>query len=174
MATTNQYGDVVFHDTITFKEAPNLPDAAITNAMIAENANALINAEKAEHQFGVNLEQFDEDTNVAAKKSWMHIVNGSAGEVAAFEAAIAVAITGDYTVTVDLEKSTGAGAFASILTNTIDFSSSDAVRTAKAAVINTATLTDGDILRVNTTVSGSSGTQAQGLMLTLSLREDPS
>jgi hypothetical protein len=166
-------GDVIFYDDVTFRSSPSIPNDTITNAMVKQDANNLVAAEKLEAQFAVSEMTHTEGTTVTATHDWLHIVQGSAGEIASFEAAIGSAITGDYTVTVDLHKSTGGGAFATVLTTTIGFSSADSARTAKAAVISSASLTDGDILKAVVTVAGSSGTQAQGLACTLTLREDP-
>lgn len=110
-------------------------------------------------------------TTVTALNVPLHIVSVNASEIIAFEAAIMGAITGDYTVTVDLQKSTGGGAFATVLSSTIEFDTAVSVRTALPAVVSDEVLTEGDILSAVVTVSGSSGAQATGLLVSLTLQD---
>ena len=79
----------------------------------------------------------------------------------------------DRTVNVDLQKSTSGGAFASITTTDIEIDDSTTIRTAVASTLSNTSLSDGDILRAVVTVAGSADAQATGLMITLTLREDP-
>ena len=124
--------------------------------------------------FVVGGELFGPAVAVTALTKWVHIVRGATGTVVSVEAAIAVVATGaDRTITVDLHKSTGAGAFATILSATIGFTNASAVRTMVAGTISTATLADGDILAVVVTVAGAGGNQATGLTVTVNLGEDP-
>ena len=140
----------------------------------AIQAAAGIEATKLEHQFPISVELFAEGTNIAALASRVvHVVKGASGEVVAVEGVIFGAATGDRTATVDLQKSTGAGAFASILTTTVDIDATTLVRTSVAGVVASPDLLDGDILRLVVTIGGSTGTQPQGLLLTVTLREDP-
>lgn len=70
---------------------------------------------------------------------------------------------GDKAFTVDLQKSTGGGAFATILSAVITRNSSDTDRTTETATISSAALIAGDVLRVVVTASGSTGTQGSGV-----------
>ena len=79
----------------------------------AIQAAAGIEATKLEHQFPVSAELFAEGVTIAAVSSRVvHVVKGATGEVVAIEGVIFGAATGDRTVTVDLQKSTGGAAFA--------------------------------------------------------------
>jgi len=74
---------------------------------------------------------------------------------------------------VDLQKSTGGGAFATILTGTITLDSANTIRVAEAGTLTAgAACVVGDILRVVITVGGSSGTNPQGLVVRVVMRED--
>jgi hypothetical protein len=99
----------------------------------------------------------------------------AAGVVVAFEAAITGALADDASrhVYVDLQKSTGGGAFATILSATIDLTSASTLRTAVAAAFSSSSLVDGDILRAVVTVAGGAGNQAQGLIFDATIAEAP-
>lgn len=103
----------------------------------------------------------------------LHIVRGATGTIKAFQAAITgtIATGGDRTVTIDLKKSTGGGAFASVLSATIVFNSSSTLLTVTAATISSAGLVAGDILEVTVAVAGVAGNQALGLAVTLTIDE---
>lgn len=140
----------------------------------AVEAAAGIDPTKVIHQFPLHHYQTTGTAVVAAVED-LHIVQGAGGTLVSFEAAVtgAVATGADRTVTVDLHKSTGAAAFASILTAPIVLDDDSVLRTAVAATLASSTLADGDILRVVVTVAGSAGAQAQGLIVTCFLSEDP-
>lgn len=151
------------------------PASSITNTAIAAGATgSYIAATKVQHQQSINVELFGPTTTVAAVTQWLYLVRGATGTIVSIEAAIAVVATGaDRTITVDLHKSTGAGAFATVLSATIGFTNASAVRTMVAGTISSASLVDGDILEVIVTVAGSAGAQATGLTVCLNVREDP-
>jgi hypothetical protein len=127
---------------------------------------------KHRHEYIVELAE--EATAIVAINQWLAALK-YAGTIVAFEAFIAVVATDvSRTVTVDLHKSTGAGAFATILSATIGFTNASAVRTAVAGTPSSATLAAGDILKAVVTVAGGVGTQAKGLTLRLIVDENPS
>lgn len=149
------------------------PDQSIADAAI--DANAAIQASKMEHQHAIHYAQAPGSAIVAATQD-VHIVRGAEGLIVGLDAAITGAVANDVsrTVTIDLQKSTAGGAFATALTSTIEFTSSSTIRTATAAVMDGSQddLVVGDILRIVVTVAGGSGSQAQGLQVTLTIRED--
>lgn len=149
------------------------PNDSITNAAI--DANAAIQASKLEHQYAIHYAQAPGSAIVAATQD-VHLVYGAEGLIVALEAAITGAVADDVsrTVTIDLQKSTAGGAFATALISTIQFTSATTLRTAVAAVLDGGEedLVEGDILRIVVTVAGGSGAQAQGLQVTLMIRED--
>lgn len=148
------------------------PAGSVTNAAVEGAAG--IEPEKVIHQFPLSHYQTTGTAVVAAVQD-LHVVRGTTGTVQGFEAAItgAIATGADRTVTVNLHKSTGAAAFASILTAPIVLDDDSVLRTAVAATLASAGLVDGDILRVVVTVAGSADAQAQGLVVTCIVSEDP-
>ena len=75
--------------------------------------------------------------------------------------------------TVDLKKcNQGSPTPATILSSAITYSSSQADCEVVAGTISSGTLADGDTLVVEVAVSGSTGTQGQGLVVTVTVRED--
>lgn len=113
-------------------------------------------------------------TAVVSVTEEIHIAK-YAGVVQSIEAAVSQLPTGDYTVTVDLQKSTAGGAFTTVLSATFDIDAADTVRVAVAGTVDS-TKDDyvaGDIFRVVVTAAGASGTQAQGLNVTVFFEENP-
>ena len=149
------------------------PGGGVSNNDIA--ADAQIAATKTIHQQVVPVELYPEGTVIAAVASRLvHSCYGSTGSLVALEGSIFTQATGaDRTVTIDLEKSTGAGAFASVLGTTINITDSTPIRTPQPAVINDTTISDGDIFRLVVTVAGAAGNQAEGLLVNFIFRENP-
>lgn len=146
------------------------PSGSITKALVATNAG--IEASKIVRHQSIDVELFGPTTSVAALTKWLHMVRGATGTIVGFEAAQAVDTTGaDRTISVDLQKSTGAGAFATVLSAPIAFADGTAIRTPQAATISSASLVDGDILEVIVTVAGAAGAAATGLTVTLTIEE---
>jgi hypothetical protein len=99
----------------------------------------------------------------------------AAAVIVDFRAAITGTLATDVSrhVQVDLKKSTGGGAFATVLSAVIDLTSGSTLRTAVAAALSSSALVAGDILRAVVTVSGGAGTQADGLIFDLTVAEAP-
>lgn len=149
----------------------DVPSGGITNTMI--KAAAGINASKIVRHQSINTELFGPATSVTALTKDIHIVRGSTGTLVGFQATINGAIATDVsrTITVDLHKSTGGGAFATVLSSTIDFTNASVLRTAVSAVLSSTSLVAGDMLRIIVTVAGGSGSQATGLLTVLTMEE---
>lgn len=111
---------------------------------------------------------------VVAETRYAHIMR-AAGDVVSIEASVteAVATGADRIVTIDLQKSTGAGAFATILSAAIVFNNGSTLRAITAGTISSAALIDNDMLRLVVTVAGAAGAQAQGLVVTVNVAENP-
>lgn len=148
------------------------PSGAITKAMI--KAGAGIEASKFVRHQSIDTELFVAGATVTALTKDIHIVRGAIGTMVGFQAAIcgAIATGTDRTVTVDLQKSTGGAAFATVLSSTIGFTNASTLRTAVAAVFSATSLVAGDILRIVITVAGSDAAQATGLVATLIYEEE--
>jgi len=149
------------------------PAGCITNAAIV--AAAAIDASKQEHRWIIPYYQVD-GTDVVAATALVHIVRGATCELVAFEAAVATAADGvgvdPYYTTVNLRRSTGGGEFATVLDAVITLNNAAGATTAVGATIITADGVDGDIYEIVVAVAGSTGNQAQGLVVTLALNED--
>ena len=153
-------GPIVFLDTVT------MPSGAVGNAEI--EAGAAIAATKLQHQFPLVHTQ-KTGTDVTAQTDIVHVARG-AGTLVSVEAVVDTVPTGtgvDLKVTIDVKKSTGGGAFTSLLSAAFDI---DDGYTDKVLVAGTVggsnTYADGDLLEVIVAVSGSVGSQAQGLCVT--------
>jgi len=171
MALSTINGDVHVNGTLSSK-IMNPPANSVGNSAV--KAAAAIAASKLEHQWNHFEEVYVEGTTIVALASRMiHTVTGVTGEVVAIEGWITTQATGaDRTVTVDLEKSTAGGAFATILSTTVDITNSTTIRTAVAGILSDGNLVVGDMLRLVVTVAGSASAQAAGLFVSVVLRED--
>lgn len=121
-------------------------------------------------------ENFSQATGTAVVDGIYHFnIGRTTGVFKAFEAAItgAVATGADRTVTIDLKKSTGAGAFASILSATVVFNNVSTLRVVSAATLSDTAIANDDMFQVTVTVAGAAGNQAQGLLITATYEENP-
>jgi hypothetical protein len=144
------------------------PAGSIANAAI--QADAEIDETKLQHRHALH---YSATGTVVAATEYIHIMPVD-GALLSIEAAITeiIATGADRTVNVDLQKSTGAGAFATVMTATIEFDNASVLRTAVAGVLASTALVAGDILKIVITVAGAAGNQALGLVVTVELRED--
>lgn len=152
-------------------ETMDIPSGSIINADVA--ATAAIGAEKLVHRFPVRYSQ-NQSAVVADAIEGIHIA-AAAGTIASIEVACtSSAPVGDSTVTVDLEKSTGGGAFASVLSSAITLDNANTVRVLEAGTVSSPAYADGDILRINVNATVGTGTLPTGLVATVTLQENPS
>lgn len=149
-----------------------IPPSSIDNAALRSGQN--FDASKFEQQYKLNYNQVP-GTAVVAATSDLGIVRGATGLVIGLSAALTgTAISGgsDRTITIDLQKSTGGAAFATLLSGLLTLNASTVVRVAAAgSLIGSPTLVAGDLLRVVVALTGSTGTQGQGLVVSASIRE---
>lgn len=170
-AASRLEGDVYVNGNLQAKTL-TLPSGTVTNAMVA--SGAAIAQTKLIGEYRQVYRQVAGTAIVAAAKWEFDIIRGATATVLQFAAAITDTLpSGDHAVTVDLHKGNAGGAFASILTAPITLDSGNALRTAVAATIATAALVADDILRVVVAVSGASGAQGEGLVVAMTLSEDP-
>jgi hypothetical protein len=171
VAPTRIEGETQFAGDVVMLAGVTMPSGVITNAHVA--AGAAIAATKLQHQFPIHLSTAG-GTAVTAVTNIVHIARG-AGTVVSVEAALATVPTGtgtDKTVTIDVQKSTGGAAFATLLSSTIVLDSGNTDRVAEAGTLAaTPTYADGDLIQIVVTVSGSTGTQGTGLIVTAFVQE---
>lgn len=148
----------------------NIPAGAVGNSQIDAAAN--IAETKLQHRHAWT---YSKNGTIVAATEYIGIMTGD-GEVLSVEAAITetIATGADRVASVDVQKSTGGGAFATILSATIDFDDASVLRAVVAGTIASAALVAGDILKVVITVAGAAGNQALGLAATVQVRENGS
>lgn len=170
MAVNEIRSDTIHSGSLQVTGTFTMPDSTITSAKIQSgtiNADRMRDVRRSESR-----SLFGPTTTITALTQNLHIVRGGTGALVGFEAVIdVVADDASRTVTVDLHKSTGGAAFATVCSATIGFTNASSVRVPVAATFSSTALTDGDILRVVVTVAGGSGNQAQGLLCTLTFDE---
>jgi hypothetical protein len=141
---------------------------------VRKTDGSVFDAERFEQQYRIPVELYGPTTTVAALTKWLYTAYGSVGEIVTAQAFIAVVASGaDRTITVDIQKSTAGGAFATVMAATVGFTNASTVRTAVTGTFSDTSLVPGDVLRAVVTVAGAAGAQAQGLFITLTIRERP-
>jgi hypothetical protein len=170
MATPSTHqGDHYYTGNVRFRDV-DLSEQCVNDDHVASDAD--IAATKLVHQFPLNYTQAP-GSDIATATLDLHIAYGD-GDIVSVEAAVTgVAATGDRSVTVDLHKSTGGAAFATVLSAPITLDIGNALRVLEAGSLSTTTYLDGDLLRmIVTQVAGSAGTRPQGLIVTVFVREN--
>jgi hypothetical protein len=149
-----------------------LPAGSVADAAIA--ANAGIQAFKLTHQIQHDYQQSNAGAVVAETGKTIHIAR-NAGTIGGIQGAITgtKATGADRTVNVDLQKSTGGGAFATVLSSTLLFDSTvgTTLLVAKTGNVSSAAYLAGDIFQIVVTVAGAAGNQALGLGVNVSFNE---
>ena len=149
------------------------------NANFSEASADWLEARKVKHERSA----FHSQTGaVVAATEYVFALYAATATIKGFRAQIteAVATGADRTVTIDLQKSTGGGAFASILGGTIGFTNLSSLRAWSAATVSNTALAGGgpsagDVLKITVAVAGAAGSQAQGLLVALDIAPcDPS
>ena len=135
-------------------------------------AAAAIESTKVVHQKTVAVELAEAATAVVAIDKILCTTNAS-GTLQAFEGTVVTEGSTDRTVTIDLHKSTGGGAFGTVLSSTIDMDNATVALVPVAGTITTATVAAGDVFKIGCTVAGASGSQAKGLVVTWIYDENP-
>ncbi len=148
----------------------DVPNTVITNSMIS--GTDPITASKLYRHQSLDVQLFSSTTSVTSVVTDLHICRAT-GILVAIEASIngTIATGADRTITIDLHKSTGAAAFATVLSSTIGFTNASVLRTPVVGVISNTSLVDNDMLRLVTVVAGAAGAQALGLIVTLTYAE---
>jgi len=144
------------------------PAGSVTAAMIAAGAN--IETSKTVHRHVLNYSQAN-GASMASATVPIHIVRGTTDAIVSIEVAIMTAAVGNSTVTVDLHRSTAAGAFATALSSVITIDVDTVVRTAEAGTLAATTLADGDVLAIVVIATAGTGTLPQGLIVTVTVDE---
>ena len=146
-------------DTLTVGKTINLPEKAVP-------------ASKVIHQFAVHYAQAG-GSDVVVATFPIHTCYKD-GTLVAVEVTPLVAPTGgDKAFTVDVQKGNQAGAFATVLSSVVTINNTKADRQVVAGSLSTTALADGDTLEVVIAVSGTTGSQGQGALITVTIQENP-
>lgn len=146
------------------------PENSIGNNAV--NAGDPLDADKVQHNRSLNVELAEGAAAIVAINKLLFVARSDC-TILEFTGTIVVQATGgDRTVSIDLQKSTGGGAFATICTTPVQITNATTILVPVAAVLASATLVAGDLLRAVVTVAGAAGNQAKGLLINLSIDED--
>lgn len=165
MSTNIFQGDLQVSGNGVFGGIISSSTAWITDSQV--QAGAAVSATKLIHQHQRGVQLFAPGTTVAAATLLCGGIRGTTASLVEFWAAPITPPTTTDTVHVDLQRSTGGGAFATTLAATIAFTNTSVARTILTAT-PTATLVQGDLLQIVVTVTG---TSAQGLIAGFTTRE---
>jgi hypothetical protein len=146
----------------------SIPDGVVAEESLQQNAN--LDAELFERFASIHYTQAD-GVNVATETRVVYTAR-KAGTLDSLYVFPTAAPDGDFSYTVDMKKSTGAGAFASILSAVVTVNSSSTDRTLQTGTISTPTFVANDSFQVVVTAAGSSGNQGQGLCVTIHTKEN--
>lgn len=165
-------GNYNYTGIVTFSGTLSLPISTPCVGDDQVKANAGIDYTKLDHQ---NKFVISQTGTVVNGTHYLTIVGGTTSTLLKVSAAITEVLADDAsrTINIDLQKSTGGGAFATMLSSTLELDSADTLLTEYEATLGSVALVDGDILKLTITVAGGSGNQAQGLIVQVILREDP-
>ncbi len=138
-----------------------LPANAVnSDSQVAAGAN--IDSGKVGQEPGLNYAQAP-GADIATATQDLTICN-VAGTIDSVQAVVTgVQATGDRSATVMVQKSTGGGAFANVLSAVITLDSSATIRVAVSGTVSVPAFAAGDVLRVVVTqVAGTTGTRPPG------------
>jgi hypothetical protein len=165
-----------FTDVVQFAGKVSMLADVVFSQPVVDNAavetSAEISANKTINRQAINYVQ-DDGTPVVTATTFVHLCR-SAGTIKSVEVRPMTAPTGgDLQYTVDVKKAIdGSGSFTTVLSAvvTVDNASVDETRQ-QAGLIATPATVDGDMLQIIITVSGSTGVQGDGVIVTINIDE---
>ena len=171
MASESRLEGNVFVNGLLRMLSITLPSDTVKNDNVTSGAD--IDADKLEHQHAIEYQQADGSDVVAATVP-IHIVRGVSGMIVDIEVVCQHSPSGgDLAFTVDLQKANeGSPVLTTVLTGVITIDSTISEYEVEPGTINLANLAAGDTLALVIAVSGSTGSQGQGLIVTTTIRED--
>ena len=175
MTTSDVRGTHIFHDSVTFAGALYLPTETIGDEEIKTDANNRIASTKVVHRIDLHYDQVG-GTDVVSETKELRICRGE-GTLLGVKVRPKTAPTGgDKAFTVDVKKAAEAsGSFSTLLDSVVTVDSSSADNTVQDATLISDPTTDAeDCIQIVVTASGSTGSQGQGVQVTLFYEEDPS
>lgn len=162
----------VFAGDVKMTNTASLPDASVVNENVSTASP--IDGSRTVHRHAYTVQQAT-GSDVVTATTMIHVAR-AAGTVKSVEVRPITAPTGgDKQFTVDVAKAANAsGTWASVLNaaEVVDNTSVDNTLQ-EATLATTPTFSDGDALRVVVTASGSTGSQGDGVIITVNIDEDP-
>lgn len=153
-------------------ESITYPEGGISDDAVSPAAD--IDPSKLGHQHMITYHQAD-GTDVAAAIVPVYTARGAGQVIDVDVVCVDAPDGGDKAFSVDIKKANQSSPSpATILSAVVDYADADSDMQVKEATIDTTKddYADGDTLFVVVAVSGSTGTQGQGLVVTITLRED--
>jgi hypothetical protein len=167
---TNLDGDVTIRGSLIVTGQMGIPAGSVGNNQVSVGAN--LDDAKIMQRHVLRHSQ-KAGTAVVAESHILHIAR-AAGTIQSIEVVPDTPPAGgDLAFTVDLQKGNQSTAFASVLTGVITINSGVAARQVVAGAIVDDDYADNDSLRLVIAVTGSTGTQGQGFVVVVTLRENP-
>lgn len=168
MATFNE--PVHVYATLS-AETVILPAATVRNAAVASGDP--IDSSKLKHRHFFKVEQVA-GTDVTSQTKDIHIMR-AAGTLRNIKTTLTDQVaTSTRQAAIDLHRSTGGAAFATMLSATVDWAAADTtLRTVKSGTLASSALVADDILRVVVTASGGAGDWPRGLIVEVEIEEEP-
>lgn len=166
---------VIFHDTVSFVGTVSIPDGTVDNAAFSSAAADRLATAKQVHRVDLHYDQAP-GSDVATATKLLRIARGT-GTLLGLEVRPITAPTGgDKAYTVDVQKAANAsGSWASMLSAAVTVNSSSVDNTKQSGTVSgTGAVAAGEALRLVVTASGSTGSQGQGLLVTIWYEENPS
>lgn len=146
------------------------PAGCITNASVV--ASAGIDASKVIHRHAIRYAQAS-GSDVASATQLVHTFRNTA-TIVAVEVVTSTAPTGgDKAFTVDVQLGNSSTAFATILSSPVTVNSSTSSRAVTLGTLSTSAAADNDTLQVVIAASGTTGSQGQGVLVSVWVSEEP-
>jgi hypothetical protein len=166
------FHDQVHAGAVSFSGSVNLPDGAVGNTQIKLDATNLVDADKLEHRRAL-AQKSPIGSDVAALDEIVHIFDAAAVIEDVSVVCETAPAGGDKKAVIDVQIYTSS--WASILSGgaqDVDSSYSDNTRQV-LTLSGTPTAVAGNLLRITRTVSGSTGSHAQGMTTVVKYTEAP-
>ena len=168
MPTDKLYNDITHFGATSFRGVVTLPDDTIVDAKV--NADADIGYDKVRHVHHVTLAQ--PDGTAATTEDRIKFIARAACTILAVDYTIMTAAAGAATVDIDVETSTGGGAFATILTGPEQIDNATVVRVVLNGTLDGAqTMAVNDLLLISLTATAGGGTLPQGVSVDVTIAE---
>lgn len=174
MATSLE-GTIEFPGTVTFSGTVYLPSGGVTNANFSPSSANRLDASKAIHRVDLNYSQAN-GSDVADATVVLRVCKGAGTFKGVTVRPYTAPTGGDKAFTVDVKKaSDGGNTFASILSSVVTVNSSSTSGTLQTATLSgTPTTAAGDAIQIVVDATGSTGSQGQGLCVSIYYEESPS